>query len=56
MKAANLTFFLDLMNTFIQAVVFKYSDLKELGDEGAVKSGGKLYTKGKEYVVEDGDM
>lgn len=44
------------MNTFIQAVVFKYDDLKELGDEGAVKAGGKLNTKGKEYVVEDGDM
>ncbi|KAF3935103.1 hypothetical protein ABW19_dt0210596 [Dactylella cylindrospora] len=46
----------DLMNTFIQAIVFKYEDLKELGDEAAVKSAGKVYTKGKEYVVEDGDI
>jgi len=47
---------IDFEKTFIQAVVFRYADLKELGDEAAVKSGGKLLTKGKEYVMEDGDM
>lgn len=46
----------DFEKTFIQAVVFKYDDLKELGDESAVKAGGKLQTKGKEYVMEDGDI
>ncbi|KAG0134112.1 P-loop containing nucleoside triphosphate hydrolase protein [Tuber indicum] len=46
----------DFEKTFIQAVVFRYSDLKELGDEASVKSGGKLLTKGKEYVMEDGDI
>ena len=46
----------DFEKTFIQAVVFKYDDLKELGDEAAVKANGKLSTKGKEYVMEDGDM
>jgi len=46
----------DFEKTFIQAVVFKYADLKELGDEAAVKAGGKVSTKGKEYVVEDGDI
>jgi len=46
----------DFEKTFIQAVIFKYDDLKELGDETAVKAGGKLQTKGKDYVMEDGDM
>ncbi|KAK7204739.1 P-loop containing nucleoside triphosphate hydrolase protein [Myxozyma melibiosi] len=46
----------DLMNTFILAQVTKFEDLKELGDETAVKAKGKLLQKGKEYVVEDGDI
>ncbi|KAK9475293.1 P-loop containing nucleoside triphosphate hydrolase protein [Dipodascopsis tothii] len=46
----------DLMNTFILAQVTKYADLKELGDEASVKSNGKLMQKGKEYVVDDGDI
>ncbi|RPB24033.1 hypothetical protein L211DRAFT_824516 [Terfezia boudieri ATCC MYA-4762] len=46
----------DFEKTFIQAVIFKYNDLKELGDENAVKAGGKLQTKGKDYVMEDGDI
>lgn len=46
----------DLMNTFILAQVTKYEDLVELGDEASVKSAGKLQQKGKEYVVEDGDV
>ncbi|KAI5808740.1 P-loop containing nucleoside triphosphate hydrolase protein [Peziza echinospora] len=46
----------DFEKTFIQAVIFKYNDVKELGDEAAVKAAGKLQTKGKEYVMEDGDI
>ncbi|CAN6674017.1 obg-like ATPase 1 [Trichomonascus vanleenenianus] len=46
----------DLMKTFILAQVTKYDDLIELGDEAAVKAGGKLMQKGKDYVVEDGDI
>ncbi|KAJ5432623.1 Obg-like ATPase 1 [Penicillium daleae] len=46
----------DFEKTFIQAIVYNYSTLKELGDEGAVKAAGKVMTKGKDYVVEDGDI
>ncbi|SCU98154.1 LAMI_0F13278g1_1 [Lachancea mirantina] len=46
----------DLMNTFILAQVMKYEDLVELKDEVAVKAAGKMQQKGKEYVVEDGDV
>jgi obg-like ATPase 1 len=46
----------DFEKTFIQAVVMKYQDLKETGDEAQVKAAGKLQTKGKEYVMEDGDI
>lgn len=44
----------DFEKTFIQVVVYNYSTLKEEGDEGAVKAKGKVMTKGKDYVVEDG--
>ena len=37
-------------------MVFNYDALREYGDEAAVKSAGKIMTKGKEYVVEDGDI
>ncbi|CRG85169.1 hypothetical protein PISL3812_02290 [Talaromyces islandicus] len=46
----------DFEKTFIQAVVFNYNTLKEYGDEASVKAAGKVMTKGKEYVVEDGDV
>ena len=40
----------------IRAEVIKYSDLVNLGSEESVKSQGRLYIKGKDYVVEDGDI
>ncbi|PGH18523.1 GTP-binding protein YchF [Helicocarpus griseus UAMH5409] len=46
----------DFEKTFIQCVVFNYSVLREYGDEAAVKAAGKVLTKGKDYVVEDGDI
>ncbi|GAA5802924.1 hypothetical protein HPULCUR_008399 [Helicostylum pulchrum] len=46
----------DFERGFIMAEVMKYNDLKELGTEGAVKAAGKYMQKGKEYVVEDGDI
>lgn len=46
----------DFEKTFIQVVVYNYSVLREEGDEAAVKAKGKVLTKGKDYVVEDGDI
>jgi len=46
----------DMMNGFICAEIMKYVDYKELGSEAACKAGGKHLQKGKEYVVEDGDI
>ncbi|RAH40185.1 GTP-binding protein YchF [Aspergillus brunneoviolaceus CBS 621.78] len=46
----------DFEKTFIQAIVYNYATLREYGDEGAVKAAGKIMTKGKDYVVEDGDI
>ncbi|MBU1487943.1 DUF933 domain-containing protein, partial [bacterium] len=46
----------DLKRGFIRAEVIKYSDLVELGGEDQVKHAGKLYVKGKDYIVEDGDI
>ncbi len=38
------------------AEAMKYEDLKELGSENAVKGAGKYVQKGKEYIVQDGDI
>jgi GTP-binding protein YchF len=46
----------DLQKGFIRAELIKLNDLKELGSEDAVKAQGKFYLKGKEYIVEDGDI
>lgn len=46
----------DLERGFIRAEVMKYTDLESLSSEEKVKSAGKLYVKGKEYTVEDGDV
>jgi len=46
----------DLQKGFIRAEVMKYGDLTALGSEDKVKGEGKFYLKGKDYVVEDGDI
>lgn len=46
----------DFERGFIMAEIMKYDDLKELGTESAVKAAGKYMQKGKDYVVEDGDI
>ncbi|KAG0174034.1 Obg-like ATPase [Apophysomyces sp. BC1034] len=46
----------DFERGFIMAEIMKYDDLKEFGSENAVKANGKYNQKGKEYVVEDGDI
>ncbi|KAI3653967.1 hypothetical protein MP228_000686 [Amoeboaphelidium protococcarum] len=46
----------DFERGFIMAEVMKFDDLKEAGNENAVKSQGKYLQKGKEYIVEDGDI
>lgn len=46
----------DLQRGFIRAEVIKYDDLINLGSEEKVKDAGKFLLKGKDYVVEDGDI
>ncbi len=47
----------DFERGFIMAEVMHFDDLKEAdGSEVAVKAAGKYLQKGKEYVVEDGDV
>jgi GTP-binding protein YchF len=50
----------DIARGFIRAEVMKYGELISAGDTGhaaevKLKETGKLYLKGKEYIVEDGD-
>ncbi|OZJ06889.1 Obg-like ATPase 1 [Bifiguratus adelaidae] len=46
----------DFERGFIMAEVMKYDDLHELKTDAAVKAAGKYNQKGKDYVVEDGDI
>jgi len=46
----------DFEKGFIMAEVMGYNDFKEAGSEAAVKAAGKYKMKGKDYVVEDGDI
>ena len=46
----------DFEKGFIMAEVMKYTDFKECGSEAEAKSRGKYLHKGREYVVEDGDI
>ncbi|KAK3814298.1 MAG: GTP-binding protein YchF [Benniella sp.] len=46
----------DFERGFIMAEVMRYDDLNELGSEAAVKAAGKYMQKGRDYVVQDGDI
>ncbi|MSS70207.1 MAG: redox-regulated ATPase YchF [Candidatus Latescibacteria bacterium] len=46
----------DLERGFIRAEVMRYPDLMELGSEQKLKEAGRFMQKGKDYVVEDGDI
>ncbi len=46
----------DMQKGFIRAEVTKFADLISLGSEEKVKEAGKFYLKGKDYIVEDGDI
>ncbi|KAG0247628.1 hypothetical protein BG011_001145 [Mortierella polycephala] len=46
----------DFERGFIMAETMRYDDLKELGNEAAVKAAGKYMQKGREYLVQDGDI
>ncbi len=46
----------DFERGFIRAEVMKYHDLVKLGSEQKVKEVGKYMQKGRDYVVEDGDI
>lgn len=46
----------DFEKGFIKAEVMSYSDLKECGNEKAVKEAGKMRLEGKEYLMQDGDI
>ena len=46
----------DIERGFIRAELIKYDDLLSLGSEQAVAAAGKSHLKGKDYLVEDGDI
>ena len=46
----------DIEKGFIRAEVMAYDELAELGGEQQVKEAGRLQTRGRDYVVADGDI
>ena len=46
----------DLERGFIRAEIMKYAELIASGDENKLKEAGKIYLKGKDYIVEEGDI
>lgn len=46
----------DFEKGFIAVDVMKFADLHKYGSEEKLKRAGKLQTKGKEYILEDGDV
>lgn len=46
----------DFERGFIRVEVIKYDDLVEAGSEADVKAQGKAQTRGKDYVMQDGDI
>ncbi|MFH1371241.1 MAG: redox-regulated ATPase YchF [Planctomycetota bacterium] len=46
----------DIKRGFIRAETFGYEDIKQLGNEKALKAAGKIRLEGKDYVVRDGDI
>jgi GTP-binding protein YchF len=46
----------DIKRGFIRAETFGFEDIKQLGNEKAVKAAGKIRIEGKNYVVQDGDI
>ena len=46
----------DIERGFIRVEVIKYDDLIAEGSEQAVKAAGKSLLKGKDYLLEDGDI
>ncbi|TKJ36444.1 MAG: redox-regulated ATPase YchF [Planctomycetes bacterium B3_Pla] len=46
----------DIKRGFIRAETFSFDQLKELGNEKALKAAGKIRLEGKDYIVQDGDI
>lgn len=46
----------DLQRGFIRAEIMKTNELFDAGSEAKLKEAGKVMLKGKEYIVEDGDI
>jgi len=46
----------DIERGFIRADVMKYDDLVAAGSEDAARKAGKEHLKGRDYVMEDGDI
>ena len=46
----------DIERGFIRAEVMKYQDLIKLGSEQKVREVGKYMQKGRDYIIEDGDI
>ncbi|MFC1568102.1 DUF933 domain-containing protein [Candidatus Margulisiibacteriota bacterium] len=53
---AGSTIHSDIEKGFVRAEMCKYDDLVSAGSEAKLKESGKYFLKGRDYIVEDGDI
>jgi ribosome-binding ATPase YchF (GTP1/OBG family) len=46
----------DIQRGFIRVEIIKYDDLVAAGSESAARAAGKVQAKGRDYIIEDGDI
>ncbi|KAJ2077582.1 hypothetical protein GGI16_008096, partial [Coemansia sp. S142-1] len=46
----------DIADSLIQVDVMKFDDLKAAGSEADLRAAGKLHIRGKDAIIEDGDI
>jgi len=46
----------DMKRGFIRAETYSFDELREFGDEKALRAAGRIRLEGKDYVVQDGDV
>ena len=46
----------DIERGFIRVETMAYDDFVELGSEKAVRDAGRMHTRGRDYVIQDGDI
>jgi len=56
LQKRQVRFTLICSGVLFRAELIKFEDIDSLGSEKAVKDAGKMYLRGKDYIIEAGDI